>query len=107
MQFYQAGFFIIQPTKQGIPIFQIPSLDGEPKNAYLSYDGKEHALLYRNDKCGMVLDYLNPHARQILSSSKKAFMIEFDVNTEELKRSYYVQIKQEKLPPIQQKGVSL
>ena len=95
MKLYQADCFLIQPTKQGIPVFEIPSLDDEPKNAHLSYDGKDKAVLIRNSENSLLLNYINPQAQKILSKAQKAFMIEFDLKTEQLKRSYYVQIKQE------------
>lgn len=92
-KWHQAGCFLVQPTTSGKLVFEVPSISDEPNKACLFYDGNEHALLYRNEKNGIVLDYVNPAVRSDLKQSKEAFIMEFNLKNGDVKRSYPVGVK--------------
>ena len=92
-QWYQAGAYLVQPTTDGKLVFELPSIVGEPSDACIFYDGNEHALLYRNEANGIILDYINPEVRDSLKNSKLALIIELNTEDGEVKRSYPVVVK--------------
>ena len=68
--------------------------DGEPKEPKIIYDGKDHAIFYRNLDNSVLLDYINPAVREHLKKAKTILMVE--VPTPEAKeptRSYDVPMK--------------
>lgn len=95
MEWVQAGIYLIQPTEQGRLVFELPAVDdSEPEESYFFYDGKEHALLYRNKQKGVVLDYINPAIREKLFAADKVTFLEYDIEKDNVVRTYDVPLKQ-------------
>ncbi|MBE6449448.1 MAG: hypothetical protein E7013_01950 [Alphaproteobacteria bacterium] len=92
-QWLLAGAYLVQPTEDGKLVFELPSIADAPSNACLFYDGNEHALLYRNEQNGIILDYINPEVRNTLQKSTTALIIELNTEDGEVKRSYPVAVK--------------
>ncbi|MDR3126396.1 MAG: hypothetical protein LBT92_02070 [Rickettsiales bacterium] len=49
---------------------------GEPENPQLVYDGGEHAILYKNKETSVILDYINPAAREKLLGEPRILIAE-------------------------------
>ncbi|MCR5506341.1 MAG: hypothetical protein K6F04_00655 [bacterium] len=52
-----------------------------PINPEIIYDGKEHALLYRNSQETILLDYIPESQRNDLAKLNEILIVEYDVNT--------------------------
>lgn len=94
MNWVQAGMYFIQPTKQSQLVFEVEPIDeNEPKDPLLVYDGNEHAVLYRNQEKGLILDYINPQIRSDLFKAQTVDFCEYDAKKEDIVRIYTVPIK--------------
>lgn len=90
----------IVPTKEGILIFAIKPRENEPLSPFIAYDGGEHAKFYRRPNEIILLDYINPEAREMLAKSPYTVMTEIDYNKEEVVRDYKVKVRMvDTLPP--------
>lgn len=70
---------------------------GGPSEPVIFYDGKEHALLKRNDDMFIILDYLHPDVRKLFFDSKTILIAEFKDTG--IIREYHVPVKAvDKLP---------
>lgn len=92
MKWIQAGSYLIQPTKEGIPVVEIPSIAGMPKNASIVYDGGKHALFFRNEEVGMILDCLNNGVKALLDSVEEVAICEMSVETGNVAPIYRVPV---------------
>ena len=52
------------------------------------YDGKEHAILYRNNKESILLDYIPESQREELTKLSEILVVEYDVNKKEIANEY-------------------
>ena len=62
----------------------ISSYCSQPNSPEIVYDGKEHAILYRNTTTSVLLDYINPSIRENLINSNFVTVIETQKNHNEL-----------------------
>ncbi len=85
--------YVAMPTTENEIIFAISVKMGEPKSPHLLYDGDEHALLYRDKKDVVLLDYLNSEVQKILQDSQKIYIAEIDYKEKQLIRDYVVPIE--------------
>ena len=92
MKWIQAGSFLIQPTEEGIPVFTLHSLPDKPEQAFMIYNGGDHALFFRNKKVGMILDYLNPSAVEVLNQAQEAAICEVDPETDNMAPLYRIPV---------------
>lgn len=92
MKWVQAGSYIIQPTEEGIPVAEIPSIPGMPKDAMVVYDGGEHALFFRNKTEGIILDFLNDVVKDMLMKADKMAICEISKETGNVAPIYRVPI---------------
>ena len=92
MQWIQAGSYLIQPTKEGIPVVEIPSVSGMPKDAAIVYNGGDHALFFRNSELGIILDFLNEGVKVLLNEATEAAICETSVETGNVAPIYRVPV---------------
>lgn len=72
-------------------------IDSEEKPTII-YDGGEHALLYRNEKHTVVLDYIHPAVRENLIKSVSVLVVEAQGNS--IVREYFAHVKTVKKIPL-------
>lgn len=70
----------------------------DPVKPTIVYDGKEHALLYRDPSHTIILDFIHPDARPLLTSAEEVLVAEFD--DEVCKNDYMVPIRMVKMIPL-------
>ena len=80
---YQEQDFHIAVKDNNVFII-ISSYCGQPNSPEIVYDGKEHAILYRNTTTSVLLDYINPSIRENLINSNFVTVIETQKNNNEL-----------------------
>ena len=90
MTWIRAGGFLVQPTKDGIPVITIHSLQDSPLKAFIIYNGGNRALFFRTPKVGIVLEHINPGIRKWLSSANEAGICEIDPITNNMAPIYRV-----------------
>lgn len=71
---------------------------GGPVEPVIFYDGKDHALLQRNEDMFIILDYLHPDVRKLFYNSKSVLIAEFKDTG--IIREYHVPIKTVESLPI-------
>ena len=97
MKWLQAGSYLVQPTQQNIPVIEIFTDLDAPAEVALVYNPKqEHALLFRNDKVGIILDYLDSKAIKLLDKATEAAVCEMDEKTQRVRYYYRVPIQRVK-----------
>ena len=64
----------------------ISSYGGKPDTPEIFYDGKEHAILYRNMATSILLDYINPVVRSNLTTSAFVTVIEIKKENDQFKQ---------------------
>ena len=57
-------------------------------NPEIVYDGKEHAILYRNAEESLLLDYIPESQRNDLTKLSEILVVEYDVNKKEIANEY-------------------
>ena len=57
-------------------------------NPEIVYDGKDHAILYRNNKESILLDYLPKPLQSDLAKLKELLVVEYDVNKKDIANEY-------------------
>lgn len=92
MQWVQASYYLFQVTKQNKPVVELLDVGDEPTDPVLIYDGKNHALLHRNNQTGIILDYLNPMAQALLKQSASIAVCEYNAQTQNIQRLYDVPV---------------
>jgi hypothetical protein len=86
-------------------MFAILEKDGEEENPMIIYDGGPHAILYRNRKQTVLLDYLNGQVREPLTKIKQALVAEIKQDRQTLAREYDAPVKQVKQLPLPSEGI--
>ena len=84
--------FVALPTTEDELVFAISVKETEPKNAKLLYDHAEHALLLRNKKHALILDYLNSEVQDMLDNDRLDHIAEIDYKEKQLMRDYPVDV---------------
>ncbi len=64
----------------------------KPNNPEIVYDGKEHAILYRDQENTIILDYINKTEQKPLSSLKNILIVEYDTKTKKEIYEYIAKI---------------
>ncbi|MDR1693921.1 MAG: hypothetical protein LBR70_01825 [Lactobacillaceae bacterium] len=95
----KAGFYIIKQDKDGNVLLFLPAYIGEPKEPVILYDGKEHAVFSRNKELSIILDYVNPDIREILSNAGEVIVVE--ARGQEILSHYTAKIKNIENIPLQ------
>ena len=65
----------------------ISSYEGKPDSPEILYDGKKHAILYRNMEISIILDYINPVVISDLITSNFVTVIEIKEEGGHLKQT--------------------
>lgn len=92
MEWIQAGSYMVQPTAESLPVVEITSQPGQPKDACVVYDGGEHALFFRNKEKGVILDYINPAVRSLLYSAEEVGILEASPSSDNVSPIYRVPV---------------
>ena len=92
MKWIQAGSYLIQPTKEGVPVVEIASVNGMPEDAAIVYNGGDHALFFRNHELGIILDCLNEGAKVLLNGVSEAAICETSIETGNVAPIYRVPV---------------
>ncbi|MGD9637909.1 MAG: hypothetical protein AB7U85_02480 [Alphaproteobacteria bacterium] len=67
---------------------------GEPIEPCILYDGGDHAILYRSQENGMILDYIDDEVKTLIKKSKQILIAELpNADAQEPTRSYFVPVK--------------
>ncbi len=91
------GYYDIVRNKDGELLFCIRARKGKPDHPRFFYDGAETALLLRDPKRSILLEYLSPMALASLQREEKVLIAE--IMDDELEHEYYAPVsKVRKLP---------
>lgn len=94
MKWMQLESFLVQPTQQNVPVIEIFTDLDKPKPLALVYNPlQEHALLFRDDKIGLILDYLDPKSIQLFNQASEVAVCEIDEEKECVRNYYRVPLK--------------
>ncbi|MBR6412027.1 MAG: hypothetical protein IKS41_02565 [Alphaproteobacteria bacterium] len=93
MPILQNRSYCIQPTREGLFILIIRAREEEAKGASIMYDGRSNALFLRRPKETIVLDYINPAIQKALVESSEVGVVELDLVTEDVTRTYKVPMR--------------
>lgn len=81
---YQEKDFIIDLNEDsGLLTFGIKEKQGEVIDPKIVYDGKDHALLYRNPEQIILLDYINDELKDRLFNAERVMISEFNIDNPE------------------------
>ncbi|MCQ2915000.1 MAG: hypothetical protein MJ247_07395 [Alphaproteobacteria bacterium] len=91
------GLYDIVQNKDGELLFCIRARAGSPAQPHFFYDGVETALLMRDARRAILLEYLSPMAVMALKKQDKVLIAE--IMDDELEHEYYAPVsKVRKLP---------
>ena len=94
MPILQNRSYCILPTKQGVYAVVIRAREEEAQStASLMYDGRDNALFLRRPAETIILDCINPTIQKSLFDSREVAIVELDIITEEVARTYKVPIR--------------
>ena len=97
MEWIQAGSFLVQPTQQNVPVVELFTDLDEPMPIALVYNPEqEHALLFRDDKIGIILDYLDAKTIQLFNQASEVAVCEMDEKNQNVRYYYRVPIQRVK-----------
>ena len=88
----------ILKNQEGEMLIKIRARMDDAKNPMIVYDGKEHAVLYRNEGNVIVLDYIHQQARSSLSDAKRVLVVEAQDGA--IIREYRAGVQQVKQVPL-------
>ncbi len=94
----QEGRYDVLVNNNGELLIALKKKEGEPENSRILYDGKEHALFYRNPSETIILDYIHPDAQTHLEKTDKVIIVEFE--DDDIIREYDVPVQHVKQVPI-------
>ncbi len=94
----QEGRYDVLVNNNGELLIALQKKEGEPENSRILYDGKEHALFYRNNNETIILDYVHPDAQEHLSKAAKIIIVEFE--NDDIIREYDVPVQHVKQIPL-------
>ena len=94
MKWIQAGSFLVQPTQQNVPVIEIFTALGKPHPLALVYNSKQkHALLFRDETEGIILDYLDLRSIKYFEQAKEVAICEMDESTQRVRYYYRVPVQ--------------
>ena len=94
MKWIQAGAYLVQPTKQNIPVIEIFTDLKKPHPLALVYNPKQnHALLFRSKTLGIILDYLDSKSIECFNRATEVAVCEMDKNTQNVLHYYRIPIQ--------------
>jgi len=93
MSILQNRTYCLKPTQEGLFILIIRAREEEAKAASIMYDGRSNALFIRRPKETIVLDYINPAIQKALVESNEVGVVELDLITEDVTRTYKVPMR--------------
>ncbi|MDY6407905.1 MAG: hypothetical protein SPL08_04320 [Pseudomonadota bacterium] len=93
MPILQNRTYCLKPTQEGLFILIIRAREDEAKAASIMYDGRSNALFIRRPKETIVLDYINPAIQKALVESSEVGVVELDLITEDVTRTYKVPMR--------------
>lgn len=68
--------YIVAESESGELYIYISAKNDSPHNPHFVYDGKDHALLNRNENQIVILDYINPEVRDKLRKAVNVIIVE-------------------------------
>jgi hypothetical protein len=104
MKLEQEQQYEIALSEENELMISIKERSGEPENSIIIYDGKDHALFYRDSGLTIVLDYIHPQVRDMLKAAKQVIIAEVD-GAKEIKNAYEVPVKIVKSVPISKEDI--
>ena len=75
-QYQTEGNFIVAEGAEGELYIYIGAKKDAPIHPIVMYDGYDHAVLVRNEKQKIILDYINPQIRDKLRKAKAVVIVE-------------------------------
>lgn len=84
-------FFEVIENKYGELAIFIDARDGEPQNPLLQFDGKQTALLHRDERRSIILDNIDAETRGVLAESEVIMIVE--LRAEMVERVYAVAVE--------------
>lgn len=93
MSILQNRSYCIQPTREGLFILIIRAREEEAQASSIMYDGRSNALFIRRPKETIVLNYINPAIQKALVESTEVGVVELDLLTEDVTRTYKVPMR--------------
>jgi len=93
MPILQNRTYCLKPTQEGLFILIIRAREEEAKAASIMYDGRSNALFLRRPKETILLDYINPSLQKPLVESSEVGVVELDLITEDVTRTYKVPMR--------------
>ena len=93
MSVLQNRTYTIHLTKEGLFILIIRAREEEAKASSIMYDGRSNALFIRRPKETIVLNYINPAIQKALVESAEVGVVELDLITEAVARTYKVPLR--------------
>jgi hypothetical protein len=94
-------YMLITNGKGEMCVFLTPPepYKSEPDDPEIVYDGGENALLYRNPKDAVILDYIALDRRSELAAMKEALVVEYDPRALLITREYMAPMNMVKKMP--------
>ncbi len=98
MEWKQATDYQILHTRDNKLMFVIPASkeNKKPQTPHLIYDGKDHALLYKDEKQGVVLDYIAKQCSKELLNATDVFICEYDIANKKVQNTYVANVNKVK-----------
>lgn len=62
---------------------------GEIENPEILYDGGENAVLYRNSRNAIILDYIPEEQRKIIFGHKQILIVEYNIKSDVIEKEYF------------------
>ena len=93
MPILQNRTYCLKPTQEGLFLLIIRAREEEAKAASIMYDGRSNALFLRRPKETILLDYINPAIQKALVESSEVGVVELDIVTEDVTRTYKVPMR--------------
>ncbi|MBD5398581.1 hypothetical protein HDR60_03690 [bacterium] len=91
----QARLYNILINPQGevcIMLKPLSPYESEISNPEIVYDGGENAVLYRNNKDAVILDYIPVEESKIIFSADKILFVEYDIKSDSILREYFANL---------------
>lgn len=100
--------FLVNPKGEVCMVFKPSSpYSSNPKNPEIIYDGKDHALLYRDNDNLILIDYIPVDFHDTLFNIDKVLIVEYDIIENKISHEYFANVvKVKKMPKLNDNFVS-